>query len=60
MISISRTYKQLLSHQKLEGQFIELVLTEKPINGDWNWVTPALMKKLAFPRFINAYLADPK
>lgn len=59
-ISVSRTYKQVLSHQKLEGQFIELVLSEKPLIKDWNWMTASLMKKLAFPRFINSYLSDQK
>ncbi len=56
LLSVSSTFKQLLSHQKLEGQFIELNLLQQPDIDNWKWVSPALMKKLAFPRFINFYL----
>ncbi len=56
LLSISSTFKQLLSHQKLEGKFIEMNLLQQPDIDDWKWVSPALMKKLAFPRFINLYL----
>lgn len=56
--ALSKTHKQLLSHQKLEGQFIEIELLNKPKETGWQWVNKALMKKLAFPRFINNYLEN--
>ena len=56
LLSVSVNFKQLLSHQKLEGQFIEISLKQPPDIENLKWVSPALMKKLAFPRFINKYL----
>ncbi len=54
----SGIFKQLLSHQKLEGQFFEIELLQKPEGNEWKWVSASLLKKLAFPRFINQYLTS--
>lgn len=57
LIRVSENYKQLLSHQKLEGQFLEIEIANRPSQDDWKWVSPALLKKLAFPRLINLHLS---
>lgn len=61
IISISPLFKQQLSHQLIAGQFIEIRLTKKlKKNEGLMWVTKRELKKFAFPKFINQYLADEK
>lgn len=55
--SISTQQKQQLTHQQINGQFIRIRLKTIPesLKG-LDWVNPGQMRKLAFPRFITAYL----
>jgi A/G-specific adenine glycosylase len=58
--SISRMYRQELSHQTLQGQFISIRLTGPlPALKDWLLVERRKLKDYAFPGFINAWLRDP-
>lgn len=54
---ISTQQKQQLTHQQISGQFIRVGLKTIPesLKG-LDWVRSAQMRKLAFPRFITAYL----
>lgn len=61
VITVSRSYKQQLSHQLITGMFIEIKLTKKPALQDgWIWLPKNKLKQLAFPRFINYYLESKK
>jgi len=55
--AISTQQKQQLTHQQINGQFIRIRLKTIPesLKG-LDWVNPGQMRKLAFPRFITAYL----
>lgn len=52
---ISSLFKQQLSHQLINGQFVKLKL-DKKIKGNWKWVNKGKLKTFAFPQFINQYL----
>lgn len=56
MIAVSGIQKQQLSHQLINGRFIQLKLKNKPPVNGWEWLPENKLKKFAFPRFINAYL----
>lgn len=51
----SSLFKQQLSHQLINGQFITIKLNQK-IKGNWKWITNGKLKTLAFPQFINQFL----
>ncbi len=54
---ISEIQSQQLTHQTIKGQFFRIALKIIPKTLDhYEWVTDKEMKKLAFPKFINAYL----
>ena len=56
IISISKLYRQKLSHQLISGQFIKVRLNRKPrLNGDLVWHSKTKLDLYAFPRFINQY-----
>lgn len=56
MVSVSKVYKQKLSHQVISGQFINVKLKRKlKLNGGLEWYAKANLLKLAFPKFINQY-----
>ena len=58
ILHISRLYKQLLTHQTIMGQFIN-IKTVKPLPGKgYNAFSPREINKLPFPKFIAAYLKD--
>jgi A/G-specific adenine glycosylase len=58
IIHISPIYKQLLTHQTIQGQFVS-IKTGKPLTGkDYEAIEPAEIDKLPFPKFIAAYLKD--
>ena len=58
LISISKIYKQLLSHQTVYGQFIHIKIL-KPFKIDrYEMVNDKKLHKLPFPKLINAYLVD--
>ena len=55
---ISPLYKQLLTHQIIQGQFIK-IKTSKPLkDSTYEAVLPEEIIKLPFPKFIAAYLLD--
>ena len=55
---ISPLYKQQLTHQTIQGQFIR-IKTNKPFTGkDYKAFSQVEIDKLPFPKFITAYLKD--
>jgi A/G-specific adenine glycosylase len=54
---ISSLQSQQLTHQTIRGKFFKIALpaVPKPLK-HYQWLQPKDVKKLAFPRFINAYL----
>jgi A/G-specific adenine glycosylase len=55
---VSKTYKQQLTHQTIHGRFLHLE-TKNKINLDgYKAIGPKELKKIAFPRFITAYLEE--
>ena len=60
VLNISTLKKQQLTHQQINGQFIEIKLPfiPKSLMG-LEWVKQTMLKQLAFPRFITAYFEDP-
>lgn len=58
VLHISELYRQQLTHQTLQGCFIQLKLNTKPSLHDYKAVTYKEMQKLAFPKFITGYLAE--
>ena len=55
---ISPLYKQLLTHQTIQGQFIRIKITKQLTGKGYEAFTPAEIDKLPFPKFIAAYLKD--
>ncbi|HLZ86646.1 MAG TPA: A/G-specific adenine glycosylase [Puia sp.] len=57
---ISRVYRQELSHQTIQGQFLT-VRPDKtlPSLGNYLLVSRRQLPEYAFPKFINAWLLDP-
>ena len=54
--NVSKLFRQQLTHQTIQGKFIEVRLSEDaPITG-YQKLTRKQFAKLAFPGFINAYL----
>jgi A/G-specific adenine glycosylase len=59
LAGISGIYKQQLTHQKLQGQFINIHLEKVPKSlQHMQLVNTTEFKKLSFPRFINQYLEE--
>lgn len=57
---ISRIYRQELSHQTIQGQFITIDLKKTaPALKDWLLVDRQQLTEYPFPKFINAWLLDP-
>ena len=57
ILSVSPLLKQKLSHQLISGQFIKLMLSQKPkTKNDWIWIEKKSINEYAFPQFINQYL----
>lgn len=51
--------KQLLSHQRIHGQFIYLELDRKPAaDKKWQWVKKKKLSMYSFPGLINQYLSE--
>ena len=60
IMNISTPQKQKLTHQQINGQFIEIILPSVPNSLlGLKWVNKSALKQLAFPRFITAYFEDP-
>ena len=58
IIHISSLYKQLLTHQIIQGQFIKIKIGKPLNNAAYEAVLPEEINKLPFPKFIAAYLID--
>ena len=57
---ISRVYRQELSHQTIQGQFLTVRLKKTlPTLKDYLLVDRGRLPEYAFPKFINAWLLDP-
>lgn len=54
--SVSPIQSQLLSHQKISGQFIKLKLKRAPSFPKLFSVSPLQLTQYAFPKFINVFL----
>ena len=58
VVQISPLYKQQLTHQTIQGQFIR-IKTSKPFAGkDYAAFSQVEIDKLPFPKFITVYLKD--
>ena len=58
ILHVSKTYKQLLTHQTIHGSFIQLNVKAEPSLKDYRAITYKEFKRLPFPKFITAYLAE--
>ena len=59
LIHTSQIYKQQLTHQVIEGQFVVIKLDVKPKSLEhFSLMTIKQIKKLAFPKIINQYLEE--
>ncbi|HYM95568.1 MAG TPA: A/G-specific adenine glycosylase [Chitinophagaceae bacterium] len=57
ILSVSPLHKQQLSHQLIQGQFIRVVLKQKPsLSKGWYWVNKKELATYTFPKFINQFL----
>jgi A/G-specific adenine glycosylase len=58
VLHVSKIYKQQLTHQTLQGSFIQFKLAQEPHLKGYKAVSYKEMKKLAFPKFITGFLAE--
>ena len=56
--SISAMYRQQLTHQTINGQFIRITINSPLCLDNYQLITPEEIKNLPFPKFINTYLKD--
>ncbi len=54
----SAPYKQKLTHQIINGQFINITLNKKTTPKGYHWAHISQLDKLAFPKIITTYLKD--
>ena len=52
---VSPLYSQQLSHQKICGRFIKIMVKKEFMLPEFNAITLKQLSRYAFPRFINAY-----
>lgn len=58
--SISRMYRQQLTHQTIHGRFIKIQVQEAlPALSNFQLVNKKQLSEYAFPRFITAFLEEP-
>jgi len=55
---VSKEHRQQLTHQTIHGQFITISLAKPLQTEGYKAVTLRQLKKLPFPKFITAYLAE--
>lgn len=61
VLSVSRQFRQQLTHQQVHGCFIRASLTSMPaIPGGYVKIKRQDLDKYAFPRLINQYLSEPE
>lgn len=58
LMEVSEIYKQQLTHQTIEGGFIQLKTTNTFTLKNYEAVTYKTFAKLPFPKFITGYLAE--
>jgi A/G-specific adenine glycosylase len=58
ILHVSKIYKQQLTHQTIQGCFIQLKLKQEPLLKAYKAVTYKELAKLPFPKFITGYLAE--
>jgi len=58
VLHVSEIYKQQLTHQTLQGSFIQVKLNKEPSLNGYKAVSYKELNKLAFPKFITGYLAE--
>jgi A/G-specific adenine glycosylase len=58
ILHVSDIYRQQLTHQTIQGNFIQLHVQTKPALKGYKAVTYKQFIKLPFPRLITAYLAE--
>jgi A/G-specific adenine glycosylase len=58
ILYVSQMYKQQLTHQTIQGCFIQLKLKNQPQLEGYKTVTYKELVKLPFPKFITGYLAQ--
>ncbi len=58
ILHVSKMYKQQLSHQTIQGCFIEVEVKEEPNLKNHKPVTYKELIKLPFPKFITGFLAE--
>ncbi|MEO5781793.1 MAG: A/G-specific adenine glycosylase [Ginsengibacter sp.] len=56
--SISEVYKQQLTHQTINGQFINISVKSPLDLNTYQLISPGKIEQLAFPKFITTYLKD--
>jgi A/G-specific adenine glycosylase len=55
---ISPLYKQLLTHQTIQGQFVRISVNEPLVLKGYKKINRKALGKLPFPKFISNYLTD--
>ncbi|CAN5364391.1 A/G-specific adenine glycosylase [soil metagenome] len=58
IVNISQVYKQLLTHQTIQGQFIYLKMNQKIKLKNYEIIPKTELNQLPFPKFISNYLKD--
>ena len=58
LLQISPIYKQLLTHQTIRGQFIQIKIIDRIKIQGYKIVKKRALQKLPFPKFISNYLKD--
>lgn len=58
ILHISKAYRQLLTHQNIQGQFINLKATKELSTRTYILVKKETLDQYAFPKFINQYLLE--
>lgn len=56
VLKISANFKQILTHQFIHAHFIHIKIYKLFTPGEMEWIAGNDLKKLAFPKLINAYL----
>jgi A/G-specific adenine glycosylase len=56
--SISKVYKQQLTHQTITGQFINITVHSPLNSNNYKLISAGKIKELPFPKFITTYLKD--
>lgn len=61
IVSVSKLYKQALTHREVRGFFIHISIKgPRPRLAGYEWQNRKELLQLAFPRFINLYLEDQR